>query len=134
LKSEYDPGVTPQTVYFSFVEASGSHLEGVREASGRRLERPHQAGSWRLSWASGAPKGFLSKSMYCVYYMRVWLCIRLLRQSIKQAAGPHAAPLLTRMNFDGRSPQAGWPNIDQKRPTRPNACQKHLGTFLLLTN
>ena len=30
----------------------------------------------------------------------------LLRQSIKQAAGSHAAPLLTRINVDGGSPQA----------------------------
>ena len=30
---------------------------------------------------------------------------KLLRHSMKQSAGPHAAPLLTRINFDGRSPQ-----------------------------
>jgi hypothetical protein len=46
----------------------------------------------------------------------------LLMQSIKQAAGPHAAPLLTRMIFDGRSPQAGWPDIDKNTKTRTNAC------------
>jgi hypothetical protein len=37
----------------------------------------------------------------------------LLGQSIKKAAGPRAAPLLTRISFDGRSPQAGWQNIDK---------------------
>jgi hypothetical protein len=40
---------------------------------------------------------------------------KILRQSIKQAEGPHAAPLLTRINFDGCRPQAGWPHIAPKR-------------------
>ena len=39
----------------------------------------------------------------------------ILRQSVKQSTGPHAAPLMTRINFNGRSPQAGGPNIDPKR-------------------
>jgi hypothetical protein len=46
--------------------------------------------------------------------MGVWESPNLLEQSIKQAAGPQAAPLLTRINFGGRRPQAGWPNIDQE--------------------
>jgi hypothetical protein len=39
---------------------------------------------------------------------------RVLRPSITQVAGLHAAPLLTRINFDGRSPQAGWQFFDSK--------------------
>ena len=47
---------------------------------------------------------------------------------MKQSAGPHAAPLLTRIDFDGRSPQAGWQNIDAKRP---NTRQTNSGMFFV---
>ena len=49
----------------------------------------------------------------------------------QQTAGPRAAPLLTRINFDGRGPQAGYPNINntlQKTLEMAIAClSKKLG-------
>ncbi len=53
----------------------------------------------------------LGRVMYGKHHFNVFLKCNTqstaakLWQSIKQSAGPHAAPLLTRISFDGRSPQ-----------------------------
>ena len=40
---------------------------------------------------------------------------KLLRQSMKQSAGPHAAPPLTKIHFDGRSPQLDGQILSKNR-------------------
>ena len=47
----------------------------------------------------------MDMSRFNLHIPTLWLRPEINRQSMKQSAGPHAAPLLTRTNFDGRSPQ-----------------------------